>query len=577
MVCLPSFNCGDGAVALHGYMRCLFARASVALLASTLLGACSGEATPTSANGGGGSDVSGTATGGGGIGGLPGAGASSGGASRLGNSGMGGTDGGAPSTSSKLGALSGACPAPVGLVAIDAATVVGDGTATSCTESALRAAVEKGGAVRFDCGSAPIVIEVTTPLHPTLDVVIDGENRVTLSGGKKSRVLLGTSFKRLTLQRLTIRDGYAEDGLGAAGVHTNWEGDLTIVQCNFIANVSMGNAERSGGGVSTHASELIVVDSVFEDNSANMGSALNILLSNAKLANLTVRNNRTRTFGGAVYIDGAGIEYDDPQHPDRGFRGAGTIELCGSELTGNTSGDTAGAFYFCGYDADTAHIDTCSITNNESAGAGGGIVTQCNSRLTIERSLVAFNRSGHGAGIWTACSAPECQGPEAERRTVIRSTTIYGNESMTKDTLGGGLYATAPVALEGVTLAKNRSYYGCALSGAENVWATDVLVADNEILNPYGTSRNCGRALARASGVLEWPAITPSQFDAPCQVGGPSGDPMLGELSDHGGRTLTAAPGPGSAALGGGTSCTGTDQLGASRQMPCDLGAFELP
>src|SRR5262245_60107179 len=61
-------------------------------------------------------------------------------------------------------------------------TVVGDGSAASCTETALRQAASTGGIVTFNCGAAPVVIPVISQIDLTADVVIDGNNLVTLDG-----------------------------------------------------------------------------------------------------------------------------------------------------------------------------------------------------------------------------------------------------------------------------------------------------------------------------------------------------------------------------------------------------------
>src|SRR5881392_2615346 len=47
-------------------------------------------------------------------------------------------------------------------------TVVGTGTAASCTFAALDAAITAGGVITFDCGPDPVTIAVTQTLHPPL-------------------------------------------------------------------------------------------------------------------------------------------------------------------------------------------------------------------------------------------------------------------------------------------------------------------------------------------------------------------------------------------------------------------------
>ena len=72
--------------------------------------------------------------------------------------------------------------------------VVGDGTPASCTESALRAALNHGGVVTFRCGSQPVTITLTGELRPTRDVEIDGGGpeqggRIILDGGHRTRLI----------------------------------------------------------------------------------------------------------------------------------------------------------------------------------------------------------------------------------------------------------------------------------------------------------------------------------------------------------------------------------------------------
>src|SRR6476660_5137778 len=72
-------------------------------------------------------------------------------------------------------------------------TVVGTGTASSCTADAFVAAVAKGGVITFSCGSDPTTIQLSTPGIVFNDkgpkVVIDGGGKITLSGGGSSRIL----------------------------------------------------------------------------------------------------------------------------------------------------------------------------------------------------------------------------------------------------------------------------------------------------------------------------------------------------------------------------------------------------
>ena len=70
-------------------------------------------------------------------------------------------------------------------------SVVGTGSAASCTFSALNAAVSNGGIITFNCGSRPVTIAVTSTMNVPTDTstVIDGGNQVTLDGGNAVEIL----------------------------------------------------------------------------------------------------------------------------------------------------------------------------------------------------------------------------------------------------------------------------------------------------------------------------------------------------------------------------------------------------
>src|SRR5690349_6343201 len=64
---------------------------------------------------------------------------------------------------------------------------VGNGTAASCTEAALRNALtfaggEKSSVIQFKCGGAPVTITVTATLTVPDNTRIDGNALITLDG-----------------------------------------------------------------------------------------------------------------------------------------------------------------------------------------------------------------------------------------------------------------------------------------------------------------------------------------------------------------------------------------------------------
>jgi hypothetical protein len=91
-------------------------------------------------------------------------------------------------------------------------SVIGTGTAASCTFSALNTAVGKGGVITFNCGSAPVTIAITATMNlPTnKNTVIDGGGKITLDGGHAVQILsfngpdFQTNNNGLTLQHLSF-------------------------------------------------------------------------------------------------------------------------------------------------------------------------------------------------------------------------------------------------------------------------------------------------------------------------------------------------------------------------------------
>ena len=54
-------------------------------------------------------------------------------------------------------------------IVASASQMVGDGTALSCNDTALSAAIGRGGSITFSCGPAPKVISVHNPMLIALD------------------------------------------------------------------------------------------------------------------------------------------------------------------------------------------------------------------------------------------------------------------------------------------------------------------------------------------------------------------------------------------------------------------------
>ncbi len=244
-------------------------------------------------------------------------------------------------------------------------TVVGDGTAASCTSDAFVDAVALGGVITFACGSAPVTITLTRTAKvfndTGPDIVIDGGGLVTLSGGGERRILYMNTcdetqrwttshcndqdHPRLTVQNLTFvdADSRGEDEYDGGGAIWARGGQLRVINSRFfrnrcadtgpdvggagirvfdqfedravfVVNSTFGGAEgygnscSNGGGISSIGVSWTIVNSLFTHNHAiGMGG------------NPTMPGTPGGGSGGAIYNDGNEM----------------TLSLCGTRLEDN--------------------------------------------------------------------------------------------------------------------------------------------------------------------------------------------------------------------------------------------------
>ena len=284
-------------------------------------------------------------------------------------------------------------------------TVVGTGTPTSCSADAFVAAVAKGGVVTFNCGPDATTIVLTSPAKVFNDkgtkLVIDGGNKVTLSGGGTSRILyMSTCDKaqvyppgsgdcntnpgvQLVVQNITFIDGSAKgipegnnNGGGGGAIYAQG-GSLKVVNARFFNNVCDDLGSDVGGGAIRKLDYLIapgagparpvwIVNSTFGGktgfgNSCANGGALssigvswNILNSlfsyNAAVGHGA--NSGQGGNGGAIYNDGNEI----------------VLNINSSLLENNTANEGGSAVFFVSNNKSGSINITDSITRNNPKG-----------------------------------------------------------------------------------------------------------------------------------------------------------------------------------------------------------------
>jgi hypothetical protein len=284
-------------------------------------------------------------------------------------------------------------------------TVIGNGTPASCTGAAFVAAVAQGGIITFDCGPDPITITLSQTAKVFNDkgtkLVIDGGNKVTLSGGGSTRILyMSTCDKaqvyppgpgdcntnpgvQLVVQNITFVDGSAKgiaegsnNSAGGGAIHAQG-GSLKVVNARFFNNVCDDLGSDLGGGAirkldyltatgAGPARPVWIVNSTFGgkpgfgNHCANGGALSSIGVSwnviNSLLSENTAvghgANSGQGGNGGAIYNDGNEI----------------VLNIDGSLIENNMANEGGSAVFFVSNNMTGSINITDSITRNNPRG-----------------------------------------------------------------------------------------------------------------------------------------------------------------------------------------------------------------
>lgn len=445
------------------------------------------------------------------------------------------------------------------------ASVVGTGTPASCTDAALRAAVAAGGIITFSCGPDPASITVASEIPVGKETVIDGAGKVTLSGGKKSRILHITSAWNvatplLTVQNLGFVDGFTTDVLNTketkqgGGAIFQDGGSLTVINCTFAHNQCASTGQDvSGGAINGQGvGTLIIVGSTFSNNSGSNGGAVGTQAENVTVVNSTFANNSATGTGGNPGNggDGGGLTYDGQKN---------SLTLCGDTFSGNQANAAGGAIFRVAYADEPVDIDRCTFDGNSvdmNNGNAAGLYLE-NVKITMSGTTISNNKGHFGGGIWIGQSAI----------ANLTNVTISGNLASG----GGGVWFANGVSgtFLNVTVANNT---GDGLFGGDtNVKLQNTIVAGN-LKGTLDSTTNCAKGHGSSGPNIQFPAMGTA-----CAPNIMLVDPTLGPLADNGGPTRTMLPMAGSPAIGIGTGCPMIDQRGNMRPAACTLGAVEAP
>lgn len=494
------------------------------------------------------------------------------------------------------------CPVPLGEDSNPTTVTVGTGTSASCTETAFANALAKGGVIRFKCGgTATITLTSQKTLRTDVNTTIDGQGLITIDGRGITRLLhfyspnWRVTKTTVTIENVTLQNGASggtqispapvpcsqgtKDDGGGAAIYMR-DGVLHVWNATFKNNQGATLGPDVGGGAIYVMGSLgaVIAGSTFDSNRASNGGAIGSLWSNLSIYNSHFESNQA-TGHGANTINGA-CHVGGGQSGDGGNGGAVAIDggelsavnVCGSTFASNVGGTDAfgGAFFRTPDGApQTTTIDRSTFSGNTAP--NGGALYFHNSNLVIKASTLSSNTAATNGGALFADS----------------STLTFTNDTFVENIAHRGLGGAIQLYGHGGTL-ENITFLGNQASGGSGYFAAAIgggtALSISNTLFEQNTSRDCGAPMACQTGSssgahnLQWPPthMVCANADHACSSGTTFSNPSLNVVKSNGGPTETAAPIPGSPALGIGYNCPPTDQRGVARPLNrCTAGAVE--
>lgn len=492
------------------------------------------------------------------------------------------------------------------------AGVVGSGTPASCTEAALNTALSGGGSVSFNCGGSH-TITLTSQKTISSNTIIDGGGQITLGGGDATRLFSLQNGASLTLQAITLRDGYSSGDGGAIYVERLSTLTLSNSAINSSTAANGGAIALNGWGSSDAGGTLIVSNSSFSGNSStaaaipgggNGGGALYITGGSTATVSGSIFSSNTAVNGGGIHILGANLIVTDSTFTGNianntvggGGGGAiyvdgtknfsGVIDISLSTFSNNQSNQLGGAIFSFPEGTGSVLIDQSLFDGNSATGAGqgGAIYHQSatgNGPLSISNSTF-MNNNAHatdgsassGGALWLL-DAP----------VTITSSTFSGNDATTPLALaaddwrrgfGGAIRTSDATTIVNSTLVNNTAgFVGGAIAGPATV--RNSIIANNDGDNPWDIQENCTNELTNGGNNIQFPQKTTGNWnDYECFAGQTAVNPQIGSIGNFGGPTPTVPLLANSPAINAGSNCPATDQRGFARSGVCDIGAYEF-
>ncbi|NDI98071.1 T9SS type A sorting domain-containing protein [Flavobacterium sp. LaA7.5] len=352
-----------------------------------------------------------------------------------------------------------------------------DSGAGSFRQAVIDAAA--GSTIVFDAavnGNTIMLVSAVT-IDKNLTISGNGEDQTMISGGDTTRIFSITDTENITVNNLTLTNGFAVDNGGAISSLNSMLtlNDVTITSSDAAGN----NADQGGGAIYLMGGMLTANNSTFSNNTASgtSGSGGAILVGtggNVTIVGSTITDNMASRAGGGIESNSGAM---------------GTVTLTNVNLDANETGanpGNGGGLHITG--AGNATISGGTVNNNVAAAEGGGLWNGSGT-MTVTGTTISMNTaSGNGAdqgggGIYNLSGMLE----------VNAGTVIMGNIANGTAGSGGGILndVNGMLTVNGAEITGNTS--NRAGGGIEyNSGAMGSVTLNNIMLNGNTTNNAPG-------------------------------------------------------------------------------------
>jgi predicted outer membrane repeat protein len=301
------------------------------------------------------------------------------------------------------------------------------------------------GLVRVCPGTWTVALQVTG--HEVSIEGIGGRDVAVLDGAGEHRVLVVEQGADVTLNALTLSNGYAH----TSAAHGGYGGAALVTGATLeLANVTVQDSfasERGGGVASRAGADLVLHDSVFINNTSDYGGAVALDDNSSSAAwtweRCSFEGNHADDHGGAIYIHEdvnvvlamTDLEVNDNTAGVDGggilWGGDGTLEVSSSQFSRNIADDDGGALHAQGK-GDTLTLYQTDFLENE--GGEGGALGVRNIDIDLEDCTFQQNeakRTGGAIDFYGQGSTVALKGVEFTENTADQGALwIFSAQSM---------------------------------------------------------------------------------------------------------------------------------------------------